>query len=248
MDKKEYEWHLKKAGYFSASRASDLLSKSGEWTKGNISYLMEIAYQRKTGRPKPSVSAFSLRAGLENEPIAVEWLRQNTDWIVMHCDTDFDDKIFEVPFEDVMFGVSPDAFKMSMPVFAQYNNDFKDFIDALIEIKCVIGREREIFYFSDEYTYQEKRAEALEEHGDQLAAQLLAYPSVNKIILVKYLPQSDSDEFDTLSTMDASRGLIFEIGRPELSAKIDLYERRLRAADGHLKSGKPIRSIKTKQK
>ena len=64
-----------------------------------------------------------------------------------------------MPFDDVMFGVSPDAFKMSMPVMAQYNKAFKSYIEALIEIKCVVGRERELFYFSDEYMFEEKRKE-----------------------------------------------------------------------------------------
>ena len=37
---------------------------------------------------------------------------------------------------------------------------------------------------------------ALKEHGDQMAAQLLAYPKVEKIRLLKYSPQMDDNEFD----------------------------------------------------
>ena len=243
MEKKEYDWFMKKAGHFSASKAKDLLSKSGSWTKGNISYIMEIAYQRKTGRPMPSVSSRTLKMGIENEPMAVDWLRENTDWIILHCDTDFDEKIFDVPFDDVMFGVSPDAFKMSMPVMAQYNKAFKSYIEALIEIKCVVGRERELFYFSDEYMFEEKRKEAFIEHGEQLAAQMLAYPTVQKAILLKYLPQSDFDEFDMDSPLDPSRGLVFEYTRDELSELMSVSEKRVRYADAWIKSGKTIRDI-----
>ena len=67
MDKKQYDWFMKKAGYFSASKAKDLLSKSGSWTKGNISYIMEIGVSKENGRPMPSVSSRTLKMGIENE-------------------------------------------------------------------------------------------------------------------------------------------------------------------------------------
>ena len=58
MDKKEYDWHLKKVGKFSASCVDKIMSASGKWTQGNISYLYHIQYQRKN--KIPDAQAFQL--------------------------------------------------------------------------------------------------------------------------------------------------------------------------------------------
>ena len=103
MDKKERDWHLKKVGKFSASRAKDLMSASGKWIEGNIDYLYEIQYQRLTGEPEPPITARPMQIGIENEPYAIAWVRENyPDLNVLHCGADFTDLIFEEPYPDLI--------------------------------------------------------------------------------------------------------------------------------------------------
>lgn len=240
MEQKELQWHLRKIGKFSASRADDLLSASGKWTAGNINYLLEIHYQRETQEPEPPINAWQLSFGIENEPYAIEWMRVNFPaGNILHCDADFTEKIFEEPYEDLSFGASPDAFFVDG--FEQksnivYNDEFKKHIRALIEIKCVAGRAETLKYFSTLIPYSKKRDDAKKEHGGQMAAQLFAYPDVDNIYLLKYLPQSDNNEFDLRGVLDPTRGIVFEFTREELSREIDKYSQRVRFADRILKS------------
>ena len=68
---------------------------------------------------------------------------------------------------------------------------------GLIEIKCVVGEKNICRYFSPTLAYDKKRIDAFEEHKFQLAAQLLLYPEVGEIKLLKYLPQLDENPMDT---------------------------------------------------
>lgn len=253
MDKKERDWHLKKVGKFSASCAKDLMSASGKWIEGNIDYLYEIQYQRLTGEPEPPVSSRPMQIGIENEPYAIEWFRANYPTMnILHCDKDFTEKIFDEPFAEMMFGVSPDAF-----VFKQdsginidgapyvYSERFKQYISSLIEIKCVVGRKNIVRYFSPTLAFEVKRDMAKKEHIWQMAAQMLAYPNVQKIILLKYLPQIDENPWDLRDVTDPSRGIMFEFSRTELAVEIHQFEQRVRYADAYLKSGKDLEMINT---
>lgn len=247
MDSKERQWHLKKIGKFSASCADDLLSASGKWIQGNISYLLEIQYQRETNEPKPPVSSRQMTLGKENEPYAIEWLRANYPKMdIRHCDADFTDKVFEEPYPDLMFGASPDAFLVKN--FDQrseivYNEDFKKHIKALIEVKCLVGREETLRYMSSIIPYNTKRERAKKDHGNQMAAQMFAYPEIDLIYLLKYLPQIDDNEFDLRSVLDPSRGVLFEFSRDDLSVDIDIYAKRVRFADEWLRAGKDVEML-----
>lgn len=245
---KEEQWLLKKIGKFSASRADDLMSKSGTWTVGNINYLYDIQDQRTTQEPPPHVEARPMKIGTENEPYAVEWLRENhPDMHILHCDVDFTEKIFDEPWPDVMFGASPDAFVMSTPQSEDwdhiYNDHIKSQITELIEIKCLVGRTNTARYFSPTLPFLTKRMMAFEEHGMQMAAQLLAYPDVQKIRLLKYRPQLDENQYDLRPVTDPTRGIMFEFAREEFASDMIKFEARARFADAYLKSGKDLEKI-----
>jgi len=249
MDKKEKDWNLHKVGFISASIVKDLNSKSGKWTEGNIDCLYEIQQQRVSGEPKPPISARPTQLGIENEPYGIEWIRTNKpEMNILHCDKDFNDKIFEVPFENLKFGVSPDAFVINAissersEVYAEY---IKSQIYALLEVKCVIGRKMQNRYFSPTLPFENKKEMAKEEHIDQLAAQMLAYPDVQKIYLLKYLPQIDENPWDLRDVLDPSRGILFEFSRAELAPDISRVEMRIRYADAYLNSGKDLELINT---
>lgn len=252
MDKQEYDWHLEKVGHFSASRAADMLSKSGKWIEGNIDYLYELQYQRLTGEPEPPISARPMQIGIENEPYAIAWMRENYPLLnILHCDKDFDKKIFEKPWPDVMFGASPDAFMMSQPFAGDadeagrivYNQRVIDGICELLEVKCLVSRKLTARYLSPTLSFEIKKAMALKEHGDQMAAQLLAYPSVDKIRLLKYSPQMDDNEFDLRDVINPTRGVVFEFARCELATEMYVIEKRIRYGDAYLKSGKDLELI-----
>lgn len=251
-DQKEHDWHLKKVGKFSASRAKDLMSASGKWIEGNIDYLYEIQYQRLTGEPEPPITARPMRIGIENEPYAIAWVRENCpDLNVLHCDADFTEKIFDEPYADLNFGASPDAFVMSNMGYAietdegklPYGDEIKNLIYALLEVKCVVGRKETVRYFSPTLSIDIKKDMVKKEHGWQMAAQMFAYPNVQKIYLLKYLPQMDDNEWDLRPASDPSRGIMFEFSRGELAIEIATFEHRLRVADAYLKSGRDLEKI-----
>jgi hypothetical protein len=245
---KEEQWLLKKIGKLSASHADDLMSKSGTWTLGNINYLYDIQDQRTTQEPPPHIEARPMKIGTENEPYAVEWMRENYPELhILHCDVDFTEKIFEEPWPDVMFGASPDAFVMSAPQAEDWDHVYNDYIKSqiteLIEIKCVVGRTQTARYFSPTLPFSTKRMMAIEEHRMQMAAQLLAYPNVQRIRLLKYRPQLDENKYDLRPVTDPTRGIMFEFSRTELAIEIHQFEQRVRYADAYLKSGKDLEKI-----
>ena len=248
MENKELQWHLRKVGKFSASRAADLMSASGKWIEGNIDYLYEIQYQRLTNEPTPQVYAKPMQIGIENEPYAVEWLRENyPDLNILHCDADFTEKVFDEPYPDLAFGASPDCFLVKGLTIDGapyvYSQDFKRYIESLVEIKCVVGRKNTVRYFSPTLPFEVKRDMALKEHRWQMAAQMFAYPDVQQIYLLKYLPQMDDNQFDLRPVTDPSRGILFTFTRAELIVDIKTYEARLKYADAYLKSGMDLEKI-----
>ena len=243
MEQKEIDWHIAKAGYFSASRIKNLMSKSGKFTEGNIDYLYEIQQQRATKEPEPPVFAKPMQLGIENEPYAIEWVRDNTPHRVLHCDKDFRDKIFEKT--DYGFGASPDAFIVDDGAdfdkdedgLLFYDQHVIDNISALLEVKCVVGRKECNWYYSPTVPFEKKRAEAFSEHREQMAAQLLCYPTVNRILLLKYRPQIDDNPWDMTGVLAPERGLLFEFTREEFGTYLDEIKERIVFSDNYLKEG-----------
>lgn len=235
MEPKEYNWLKEKAGWISTSKLDSLTSKSGKWVDTNISYLREIERQRLLGQPSPPIHSRPLEIGVANEVYAVEWLRANTNMTIRHCDKDYDTKIFKkTPYG---FGSSPDTFIVENEAL------MAEKIVGIIEIKCVVGLSNLCFYFSPTESFEDKRIFAFEEHRNQLAGQLIAYPEIEKIHLLKYDPQLDDDEFDTRSVLDPSRGILFNYSREEFGTYLDTIKDRTIFADGFLKSKAPMKTI-----
>jgi len=249
MTEKEYRWKQNKIGMMSASSIDKLMSASGKWTVGNISYLYEIQYQRKNKIPSDTVTARSMTIGVENEPYVIAWLRENTDWDVLHCDVDFTEKIFAT-IPEIGYGVSPDGYVMQYTIERMYNevheitnhDELIPDIKALAEIKCVVGTKK-YWLFSDTVPFEKKRIDVFTEHRGQMAGQLIRFPNVNTIYLVKYLPQSDDNEFDMDSPLDPRRGLIFEYSRKEFGSYLDDVYNRVVQADEYLKLGLDLSDI-----
>ena len=235
MEAKEYEWHKKRIGCISASELSQLMpgAKSDKWSQGNLTYLYKIQRQRTLNQPAPPVFSRTMQEGIEAEPYAVAWLRENTNLNILHCSEDLDEKVFTKT--EWGLGCSPDCYIMS--------DD--EAIESIMEIKAVIGESTTNFYFSPTVPYERKRLEAFDEHRDQLAGQLLCYPSISEIHLLKYDPQSDDDPFDLRSPLDVTRGIMFTFTREEFGIYLDQVQERVIFADNYLKSGKDLDSINT---
>lgn len=241
MDLKEEKWHKNRIGCISASEVDKLMSKSGKWTKENITYLYKIQRQRFLQEPAPPVFARAMQIGTENEPYAIEWLRANTDWKIMHCDKDFNEKIFIKT--DWGLGSSPDAYITTPIARLESGEVIVGRFSALIEIKCTVGEETTNFYFSPTVPFERKRLRAFDEHRDQMAAQLLTHPSIDTVYLMKYDPQDDENPWDLMPVLDKTRGLLFEFSREEFGSYLDEMKERVTFANDYLNSGEDLDDI-----
>ena len=241
MDAKEEKWLKERIGFISASEVDKLMSKSGKWTQGNITYLYKIQRQRFLKEPAPPVFSRIMQIGTENEPYAVEWIRVNMGWIVVHCDKDLSEKAFVKT--DWGLGSSPDAYLVEDAFSDNLGHIIAAKIKALIEIKCVVGEETTNYYFSPTVPFEKKRLRAFDEHRDQMAAQLLTHPSISTIYLMKYDPQDDENPWDLRPVLDESRGLLFEFSRDEFGSYLDEMKERVTFANDYLNSGRDLDDI-----
>lgn len=226
-------WRNKRVGAISASRLPDLMTKGKgvAWGKTAISYLQEIEMERYFKRVIVNTDAPALRFGRENEPYAVEWLRENVSPDIVWYETDFDEKPF-IKVDWANFGATPDTEWVKKQI--------------LIEIKCVYSLLQICNYFSPTRPYELKRADALAEHREQIAGQFLAKPDIKEIWILKYNPQRDDIDEDIVSPTDVSRGIIFKFTREEMGIYLDEVKEKIIFADNYLNSGKPLENINNK--
>lgn len=227
------EWRMMRAGKITASRLDDICTASGKWTQASMSYLYQLQRERILGAPMPEVSSKAMEWGNEQEPYAVDWLRHNMPeeyrgMKVRHYDVDFESKVFVST--DYGYGCSPDA--------DIYDGES---IRALVEIKSPYRSVELCTIFSPTMPYELKKERVKKEHGMQLAGQLLLYPEVEKILLLKYDGQDDDDDNDMRSPLDPSRGILFEFRRDEFD--LEGIEERIRFADRVLSEGLDIEEI-----
>ncbi|MEG1289546.1 MAG: YqaJ viral recombinase family protein [Bacteroidaceae bacterium] len=229
------EWLQNRSGYITASNLHLLMTKGRgkeqAWGDSAISYLYKVEYERFMGCPGIETDAAPLRFGRENEPYAIEWLRRNFNPYVRYYEVDFPEKPF-IKVDFAKFGSTPDADIVG----------FNGTVEELIEIKTTFSEKATYTYFSPSKPYDKKRAMALEEHIDQLIGQLLCFPNVNVIHLLKYNPQRDS-EYDIKPIDDPSRGIMFTFTREELGLAIDIRRERIIMADEYLETGFELEGI-----
>lgn len=196
MDK-EQKWLQRRCGYISASKLSDIVSKSGKITLGVQSAIRSKRFERKRGYSLP-VSSREMEIGKEQEKYAVAWFRENHPELPII----YAQELPEIPFWEVSwakFGASPDAFSEDESV--------------VVEFKTLVSNGR-IEFFCDEYTPKEaKEFSVWEEHGDQILGQFLSNDKVQTIYLVKYVFQDDNNDFDRDSPTAPWRGFVFTFKR-----------------------------------
>ena len=110
------EWHAMRCGKVTASRVSDVMSKTkAGWSKARETYMFEILAERLTGIQEEGFASYAMKRASEMEPEA-------RDFYAFSRDADIE----LVPFIDhsdiAMYGCSPDGLVGD---------------DGLIEIKCL---------------------------------------------------------------------------------------------------------------
>lgn len=236
----QIEWLQSRCGCFSASELHLLMSSSGKFTQGNISYLYKIQRERELGRPKMNPDSPALRFGRDNEPYAVEWLRANHPEFNLFYVGDVDKSAtFVKAFE--FFGATPDSFWYSKQIEPVTWDNILSGEKDIVEIKCVYGDTEENYIFSPTVPFEDKKSHVKAEHGDQIAGQFIAFPGVSLIFLLKYLPQNDMDDFDFDSPLDPRRGIIFKFTRDEFD--LDYYKKRIIFAHNYLESRQDLEKI-----
>lgn len=170
-EQKEFEWKEKRRGLITASVLPDLM-KAGKGTpfgKAAIDAMFAIRYERRTGLIRENGSAKAFEWGHDNEPLAVEWLRNQLMNTIESCSTDFEDIVFNEPFEG--FGDSPDAYVYDA---TECN------VSALVEVKCPISQGK------IESLQLLKEIDEKDEYYYQFIGHFLGQPDVNLLYYVIY--------------------------------------------------------------
>ena len=240
-------WLLSRVGYMSASSLEKLGKPGAKFGDTALAYIYSIQRQRLTKVPDDQVSSKSMSIGTDNEPYAIDWLRENTDLKVLHCDNDFTEKLF-IKVPEIGFGTSPDAIVAPSDYMETENIDFTTLSfepKQLIEIKCIVGTgaKGKDWMFSPTVSYEKKRAAVFAEHNEQLIGQFISMPTVESIILMKYLPQSDDNEFDYDSPLHERRGLLFTFTREEMGMLINQWYERIKFVNEYIDSWQDIDEI-----
>lgn len=224
-EQKQENWLRRKIGVISASELHLLMSKSGKWTKENLSLLYKIQRQRFLKEPAPQINARNFELGHEHEPYAIKWLEKNYGWSIQYA-SDMD----EIPFiiNDYGLGASPDAYRVGVSPM------------EIIEIKTVVGATELNWLFSPTVPFDKKRVHVYELHKDQIAGLLNTHPYVNNVYLVKYDPQLDENDFDLRDAMHIDRGLVFSFTREEMGSYLEAVEKRVKEAEAGLASGEDL--------
>lgn len=234
MTEREKQWHLKRCGKVTGSGLSDLMTKGTkgkEWGSTAISYLYEKKYELRTGKPKRSESNKNFAFGHEHEGMAIEWLKANTMYSVLHCSSeiDFPDGIY---FKDDIIqdlGDSPDAL-------------IDD--DIIGECKCLVSQKK------FEAMRLMSKEEVIDEYKEQFADHLLSHPNRPKLLYWIYDAMVDEDELDMINPLHPDRGVIWIFDRSEFEGLIEEIKERVRigmaAVRESLETGEKIENILNK--
>lgn len=217
MDDKERQWRLKRCGRFTASRIKDLMTpgraKGVKYGTSAVDYLYEIARERRTGKPIYKQDNYNFEYGRENEPYAIEWLRNNSALNVQNCNTDFADKVFVLHPEMPFSGDSPDG----------YVNE-----TDLLEVKSLASEAK------FERLRESPREDLALEYRDQFCQHFACHPNAKKLYYLIYDGTHDDDEFDERDPNALDRGKLVIFNRFEFEDRITEIEARQREANNFL--------------
>lgn len=227
MDARERNWHERRLGKITSSCLSDLMTKGTKgsmWGKTAISYLYEKLYERRTGRPIRNSSNRNFEFGHTNEPLAIEWLRENLPYTIKHCSSDEDFPNGVVFCDDVIegFGDSPDF-------YASDSVGGADNFHIVGEAKCLASQGK------FEMISRSTRADVVDEYCEQFVGHFIGNPQCDKLLYICYDGNDENDEFDEASDLMASdRAVVFIYDRSEFEGRIAEVMERISEANAAL--------------
>ena len=207
---KELAWLKKRSTRITASGLKKLNTGG---TKGRlfgdtaIGYIEDIIIQIQENdliEAEEKAEVWQMRFGKDNEPLAINWLRENFMEEIKCGATDFGDILFLCPSES--FGDSPDALV--------YENDEVSWC----EVKCPANKKKAIKLTKPEVTL----ADVVDEYRDQFIGHFLGLPNSDKgyyVIYNAHMNQFTGKPYNT--------GRRFILRREDFEPSITLMEAKI---------------------
>lgn len=204
---KEYKWQLKRCGKLTASTLPDLMTsgraKDDLFGAKALAVMYITRYERRTKTLREQQSNKNFDWGHDNEPLAVEWVRDQLPFsTIKSCTTDFDEIVFNEPFEG--FGDSPDF----------YVYDTKGKVTAIGEIKCPISQakieELQFLKVIDEKT----------EYYWQFLGHFVGRPDVDTLYYVIYDGYQNDGRIIEMKRSDHAENIQKLVGRIRLAHEV----------------------------
>lgn len=207
---KELAWLKKRSTRITSSGLAKLnqggRGKSEIFGKVAIDYIDDIVFQIREGDLIDEVNAWQMDFGKDNEPLAINWLRENFMEEIKSGLTDFGDEIlFMCPSES--FGDSSDALA--------YQNDE---VIAWVEIKCPANKKKACNLTLPTVTL----ADVVDEYRDQFIGHFIGNPECDKGWYVIY-----NAHVNTLTGKPYNRGVRFILNRADFEPSITLMEEKI---------------------
>jgi len=183
---KEEIWLKKRVGKITASNCPNLMTK-GKGCEFGLTALKEmytVKYERRTGLSRESFNNSNFDWGHENEPNAIDWLREQMMNQVLSCSNDFNDIVFQEPF--VGFGDSPDGFIY----------DFEQNIEGVLEVKCPVDVAK------IEQLFESLEITPKNDYYWQFIAHLIGTPDAKYVMYLVYDGYSNTGIFTKLNRCD----------------------------------------------
>lgn len=207
---RELAWLKKRSSRITASNLKKLNTGG---TKGRlfgdtaIGYIEDIVMQIQEGdliEAEEKATIWQMQFGKDNEPLALNWLRENFMEEVKSGTTDFDEILFLCPSEG--FGDSPDTLI--------YENDEVNWC----EIKCPANKKKAIKLTKPEITL----ADVVDEYRDQFIGHFLGLPNSEKGYYVIY-----NAHINSFTGKPYNRGVRFILNRADFEPSITLMEAKI---------------------
>lgn len=214
MDRTE-KWLHQRVGRITSSLLPKLAKKGKgvEFGETAITEMYSIRYERRTAIARNKKSNYNFDWGHENEPNAFAWLKLQLMDEVKSCNEDFEDIVFQRPFDG--FGDSPDGFIY----------DFDGRIKAVVEVKCPVDVAKIEELFMRTEPINEK-----DEYYWQLIGHFIGTPEAEEVLYLVYDGYADD-------------GKIFILKREDHLANIEYCEKRIRAINEIIRLSLEIKGL-----
>lgn len=205
----ELEWKKKRATRITSSGLAKLNTggrgKSEFFGKTAIDYIDDIVFQIRENDLIDEPSAWQMDFGKDNEPLALNWIRENFMEEVKSGATDFGDILFMCIGDH--FGDSPDGLV--------YQNDE---LIAWLEIKCPANKKKACNLTQPNVTL----ADVVDEYRDQFIGHFIGNPECDFGWYVIYNAHTNE-----LTGKPYNRGVRFVLRREDFEPSISIMEEKI---------------------